>query len=111
MRITVLARGGLAVYGGSYDPHRNEVAINTREGESVGVTIAYPSTPSSTSRSASGLTASAPAVSGSKLTTTLTSISDGSYVDITATVGGQVRVIRITARSRTPMDRYETSGE
>lgn len=106
MRITVLARGGLAVYGGSYDPHRNEVAINARDGESVGVTIVYPSTPTVTSASASGITASTPAVSSSKLTTTLTGIQDGGYVDITATVGGEVRVIRIAARSRTPVDRY-----
>lgn len=107
MRVTVLSRGGLAVYGGHYDPHRNEACFDVRDGEGVAVTVEYPSAPTTPAIAVSGLTASAPTVSGNKITTTLTAIDDCGHADLTAVVGGVDRVVRLRARSPSPLDRYE----
>jgi hypothetical protein len=39
MRITALARGGLAVYGGRYDPRCNQAVAELRHGETLAVKI------------------------------------------------------------------------
>lgn len=107
MRITALQRGGLAVYGGFYDPHANEAIVQVRDGESVGVTIEYPSAPSAITTAVSGATTTEPAISGVKAALTLSGLNDGGRVDITATVGGAQRTIRIRAESCTRPDRYD----
>lgn len=107
MRIFAQNRGGLAVFGGLYDPHTDEAVVRTRDGETVALTIEYPDTPTSPSKAESGITASEPSVSGSKVTTTLTALQDGGYIDFTATVGGQVRKVRVRARSGSSVDRYD----
>jgi hypothetical protein len=110
MRITVLARGGLAVYGGHYDPHRNEACFDIRDGEEVAITVEYPSAPTTPSVAVSGVTASAPAISGAKVTLTLSDIQDCGYADLTSVVGGVDRTIRIRAGSPKSQDRYDTCG-
>lgn len=111
MRITALTRGGLAVYGGLYDPHKDEAVAQVRDGETLAVTIEYPSTPSAITTAGSGITTTTPAVSGLKATMTLSAVQDAGYLDVTATVGGEARTVRIRARSRTRVDRYECGGE
>lgn len=111
MRITALQRGGLAVYAGHYDPHRNEAVALVRDGESVAVTIDYPSAPSAITTSASGVTTTTPTVSGTKATLTLSALSDAGYIDITATVSAAPRVIRIRAKAYTQLDRYNCGPE
>lgn len=106
MRITLHARGGFAVYGGSYDPHTNEAVVETRDGETVALTIEYPSAPTNVTKTESGISTTTPSISTTKLTTTLSGIEDGGYVDITATVGGQVRKVRVRGSSQTETDRY-----
>lgn len=107
MRITVLSRGGLAVYGGHYDPHRNEAVALVRDDETVPVTIDYQAAPSSPAATVSGLTCSTPAASGQKVTCTLSAMTDGAYADIAATVGGASRIVRIRAKSPAAIDKYE----
>lgn len=107
MRITALQRGGLAVYGGLYDAHRDEAVVQSRDGETEALTIEYASTPSAIATAPSGITTTVPAVSGNKATMTLSALQDGGYLDVTATVGGEARVVRIRARSQTGVDRYE----
>lgn len=111
MRITVLARGGLAVYGGHYDPHANEAVALVREDDTVAVTIEYPTAPTSPAKTARGLTCATPAISGKTLTCTLSAINDGGYVDITATVGAATRKIRIRARNNNQIDDYASGSE
>jgi hypothetical protein len=111
MRITALSRGGLAVYGGLYDAHRDEAVVQTRDGETEAVTIEYASAPTAITTLASGITTTTPAASGSKATMTLSSLQDGGYLDITATVGGEARLVRIRARSQTGVDRYEFDND
>jgi hypothetical protein len=111
MRITALARGGVSVYGGHYDPHRNEAIVSTRDDETEAVTIEYASAPTAITTLASGITTTTPAASGSKATMTLSALQDGGYLDITATVGGEARVVRIRARSQTSVDRYEFDND
>lgn len=110
MRIYVMNRGGLSVYGGLYDPHRNEAVVLVRdEDESISVTIEYHDVPSSPSATASSLTCSTPTLTTgtNKLTATLSSINDGGYVDISATVGGETKKVRIRARSQKAPDTYD----
>ena len=106
MRITALARGGLAVYGGHYDPHQDAAIATVRDGESVAVFIAYPTAPSAMSTSASGISATTPAVSGNSATLTLSGLQDCGYLDVLATVGGAIRTVRIRAKSQAYAARY-----
>ncbi len=97
MRVSVLSRGGLAVFGGLYDPHVDEAVFSFRDGETKSVLVAWPATPTNVTASASNITASTPTTSGLNTRLTLTNISDAGYVDISATVGGQTRTARIRA--------------
>jgi hypothetical protein len=108
MRITALNRGGLAVYGGLYDPHLNEAVVSARDGETVALTIEYPSAPTSPSKTEDGVTCTTPTVvtGSNKVTATLSALQDGGYVDLSATVGGVTRTVRIRARTATSTDRY-----
>jgi hypothetical protein len=106
MRISVLSRGGLAAYGASYDPKCDEIIANVRDGETISATIEYPSAPTSPTADTSGLTCSAPAISGNKLTFTLTAINDAGRADITATVGGATKTVRIVANQAAEPTRY-----
>lgn len=107
MRVTALSRGGLAVHGGLYDPHANEAVVHARENETVALIIEYPSAPTSPSKAENGVSCSTPAVSGNKITATLSSMRDGGYVDMAATVGGVSRKIRIRAKTDVSADAYE----
>lgn len=114
MRITALNRGGLAVFGGHYDPHRDEAIVLVRDDtESVAVTVEYPSAPTSPAKTTSGLTSTTPTVTSgtNKITFTLSAMQDGGYADVTATVGGASRKIRIRARSAKHYDDYESASE
>lgn len=106
MRITALSRGGLGVYGGHYDPHRDEAIVATRDGETEAVAIEYPSAPTSVTTTVSGVMATTPTISGNVVSLTLSGLNDGGHVDVIATVGGAVRLVRIRARSQTAVDRY-----
>jgi hypothetical protein len=112
MRIHVHAKGGMSVYGGHYDPHRNEAIVQARDdAESVACVIEYDSAPTSPSKTASNLTCSTPTVSGSKVSCTLSAMNDGGYVDVAATVGGATKVVRIRAKTQQFPDLYESGAE
>ncbi len=111
LRITALARGGLSVYGGLYDPHRDEAVIQVRDGETSAVVIEYPSAPTAVATTGTGITTTAPTVSGLKASLTLSGMTDGGRLDVTATVGGSARLIRIRARGCSPVDRYDCGSE
>lgn len=106
MRITVHSRGGMSVWGGDYDPKRDQAYVQTREGETVALTIEYPSAPTAITKTGSGIASTTPAVTGVKATATLSAIQDEGYLDISATVGGEVRVVRIRARADSDVDGY-----
>lgn len=110
MRITVFNRGGLGVFGGHYDPHTDEANLQIRGAETVALTIEYPTAPTSPSKAEKGITSTTPAVTSgtNQITATLSAIQDNGYVDITATVGGVSRTVRIRGRSVLEVDRYET---
>lgn len=107
MRITVHSRGGMSVYGGDYDPKCDQAYVQARDGETVALTIEYPSTPTAMAKAESGISATTPTISGLKATSTLSGIQDQGYVDITATVGGEARKVRIRGRADIETDRYE----
>jgi hypothetical protein len=107
MRITVFSRGGMSAYGAdAYDPHTNEVVISARDGETVALAVEYASAPTSPTKTGDGISATTPAISGNTITTTLSGITDGGSIDITATVGGEVKTIRIRGRSPDETERY-----
>lgn len=110
MRITVLNRGGLGVYGGHYDPHLDAAIVQARDDETVALTIEYPSAPTSPTKTESGLSCTTPTVtSGTSLVTcTLSAITNEGYVDITATVGGEARTVRIKGKAMSLVERYPT---
>lgn len=109
MRISVLNRGGLAVFGGHYDPHTNEATVLVRDGETVALVIEYPSAPTSPTKTASGVTCSTPTVvtSTNKVSATLSAMNDGGYVDISVTVAGATVKVRIRASTNTDVDGYD----
>jgi hypothetical protein len=111
VRITALNRGGLAVFDGHYDPHRDEAIVEARDGETKAITIDYGSAPSALATSGSGITATAPTVSGTKATLTLSALQDNGRLDVTATVGGETRLVRIRARTQSVIDRYCFDGD
>lgn len=108
MRITVFNRGGMAVYGGHYDSREDEAIVTARDGETVALTIEYPSAPTSPTKAESGITSTTPAVTSgtNKVTASLSSIQDAGYVDFTATVGGASKTIRVRGKSQTEVERY-----
>lgn len=111
MRITALNRGGLAVFDGLYDAHRDEAVVQARDGETKSVTIDYGSAPSALATWGSGITTTAPAVSGTRATLTLSGLRDNGRLDVTATVNGETRLVRIRARSQNMIDRYTFDGD
>jgi hypothetical protein len=106
MRITIHARGGFSVYGGSRDPRTNEALVYARDGETVALTIDYPSAPSSLTKSEDGISATTPTITGDTASTTLSSIQDGGTIDITATVAGEVRIVRVRGVAQSEADLY-----
>lgn len=106
MRVSVLSRGGLAVFGGLYDPHEDEAVFSFRDGETKAVLVAFPSAPTSVTASATNCTASTPTTSGNNVSLTISAMSDRGYVDVTATVGGEIRTARIRANGRAPAEDY-----
>lgn len=109
MRITIHARGGFSVYGqGNYDPHRNEAIIPARENETKRLVIDYPSAPTNITVSESGISATTPTTSVNQITTTLSGIQCGGYVDITATYGSETFTTRIRAETNYDRDGYES---
>lgn len=112
MRITVFSRGGMSVYGGLHDPHRNEAVVLARDDtETVAVTIEYPAAPSSPTKTTSSLTSTTPTVSGKKITCTLSAMKNGGYADISATVDGALKKVRIRARTQENPDLYESASD
>jgi len=108
MRITIHNRGGFSVYGqGNYDPHTNEAIIPARENDTKRLVIDYPSAPTNIAVSESGISATTPTTSGNKITTTLSSIQCGGYVDITATSDYEVRTVRVRASANYDRDGYD----
>lgn len=102
MIITVLQRGGHAVYGGSYDPKRRVVIADTDQQQSV--EINYPTTITSVALSENGISAGTPTVSGQKASFT---ISGTGSLEIVAIMGSDRPKVVIEAEtSRT--DGYGT---
>ena len=56
--------------------------------------------------SATNCTASTPTTSGNNVSLTISAMSDRGYVDVTATVGGEIRTARIRANGRAPAEDY-----
>lgn len=102
MRVHLLDRGGMGVYGGGgYDARRNAAVLLTGDSQdstaTYGVTITCPSAPTSVTATADGATASSPTVSGSTISLSLSAVQDDADVRVQATIGGQVRRIRIVS--------------
>lgn len=107
MRIILLSRGGLSIYGiGHYDAHTDEAVITAGQNETRAVTIDWGAAASSVSKQESGIAATSPVTTGAKTTLTLSGIKDGGYIDVLATVAGEVRKVRIRGRSSDNQDGY-----
>lgn len=94
MKIQYLARGGLAVYAGSYDPRRR-VAIASDDQQQT-VVITYPATITAVALTENGIDAGTAAVSGSQATFT---ISGSGSLSIIATMGDERPKVVIEAES------------
>lgn len=66
MRITALRRGGLSVYGGSYDARQNCAIVNTQRRQTV--EIAFPDPLDSVETATDGLSITTPVITGSVAT-------------------------------------------
>jgi hypothetical protein len=110
MRVSVLNRGGLAVFGGSYDAKRDEAVFASIHDDTVPVTLEYASAPSSPTVTTSGMVASEPAAAGNLVTVTLSYIGEGSTAMVRAIVGGQVKNVLIRQQGPVFRDGYDTDG-
>jgi len=95
MRITVLQRGGLSVFGGSYDAKRDVVKAETDQQQTV--IIDFPSTVTALSQSESGIDAGS--VSGLPSTKATFTISGSGSLECIATMGSERPRVVIQAES------------
>lgn len=111
MRITALARGGLSVHNGFYDPRTNEAVLRCRVGETFALVIEYPSAPTSMATSGAAFEATVPEISGNKATIYLIPAQANESMDVTASVGGASRTVRLRAEiyGETVSDIFQTS--
>lgn len=95
MRITVLRRGGLSVYGGSYDAKRNVAMCDTANDQTV--VIIFPDAITAASiQSGGGFNAGTIAVSGTKASFTL---SGTGSLTVVATMGDDRPSVTIEAET------------
>ena len=90
MKITVLSRGGLSVYGGSYDAKRNVAIADTDQQQTV--VISYPTAITASTVTNDGLTLGSRTISTNTLTFTLA--GNGS-VEVIATMGDERPAVRV----------------
>lgn len=90
MRITVLRRGGLSVYGGSYDTRNNAAIADVATTQAV--EVVFPDEIQAVTVSSDGATATTPTVSGKKASFTL---SGSGAVSLIATMGDERPAVRI----------------
>jgi len=102
MRITVLRRGGLSVFGGSYDAKRDMALANTAAQQAV--TVEFPASITSATLTPDGLTVGDDTVIDNK--TTFTISGEGSLLLI-ATMGDERPAVRI----ETPRQQDDAYGE
>jgi hypothetical protein len=101
MKITVLARGGLSVYGGSYDAKRDTALADTRHQQTV--TITFPATITASAVTNNGLTLGTRTISTNTLTFTLA--GEGSC-EVIATMGDERPAVRIETPRQDQHDGY-----
>lgn len=104
MRITVLARGGLSVYGGSYDPKRRIAKADTDQQQTV--EIIYPSTITAVAITKNGIDAGTVSVASNKATFT---ISGTGSLEAIATMGDERPKVVIEAETQGSTDGYGAS--
>lgn len=90
MRITVLRRGGLSVYGGSYDTRKNAAVASAGTTQAVDVT--FPEEIQSVTVSSDGAIATTPTISGKTASFIL---SGWGAVSLIATMGDERPAVRI----------------
>lgn len=90
MRITVLRRGGLSVYGGSYDTRKSAAIADVAMTQAV--EVVFPDEIQAVTVSSDGASATTPTVSGKKASFTL---SGSGAVSLIATMGDERPAVRI----------------
>ncbi len=90
MRITVLRRGGLSVYGGSYDTRKNAAIADSATTQAV--EVVFPDEIQSASFGHGGVTISNPAISGAKVSFVM---SGHGSLSLIATMGDERPAVRI----------------
>jgi hypothetical protein len=84
MRVTLLRRGGLSVYQGSYDSKRNVVRTETDQQQSV--TLVFPEDITALAVTEDGIDAGTPAITDNQATFT---ISGSGSLECIATMGSE----------------------
>jgi hypothetical protein len=92
MRITILKRGGLSVYGGFYDAKRNVAVADSATQQSV--QLLYPETITALAITSDGLSAGSVNVSGKTATFTITGQG---WLEAVATMGADRPSVTIEA--------------
>ncbi len=94
MRITVLRRGGLAVYGGSYDARRDVAIADTANDQTV--KLVFPDTITALTITNSGLSNGSITISGKTATFT---VSGAGCLTAVATMGNERPSVTIEAET------------
>ena len=99
MRITVLKRGGLSVYGGTYDAQTNTARTDTDQQQTV--EMVFPETITALALTENGIDAGSVTISTTKATFT---ISGSGSLECIATMGNERPKVTIQAESVSPSD-------
>jgi len=100
VRISLLDRGGMGVYGsGGYDAGRNAAVLLTGQSDDSAATytvkIECGSAPTTVTATGNGATVGTPTISGNQITLGLSAVQDNADVKVQATINGEVRRLRI----------------
>ncbi len=99
MRITVLKRGGLSVYGGAYDAKRNLVRTDTAQQQTV--ELVFPEEITALALTENGISAGSVSINTTKATFT---ISGSGSLECIATMGNERPRVVIEAESVSSSD-------
>lgn len=101
MRVTVLKRGGLSVFGGTYDASRNVARTDTDQQQTV--ELVFPETITALALSENGISAGTVTISVTKATFT---ISGSGSLECVATMGDERPKVTIQAETQGSTDGY-----
>lgn len=95
--INALSRGGFSAFGDAFLDQRTGIVIirTTDDDETRPITVQFPETISAVTETEDGISGTAPSISGSAFTATLSSLTPGACITYAVTTASGVRQLTI----------------